>query len=103
MVPVTSKAVPSSLFILASSVFKSLQYLTSALAQGGEAGHLFRLTCSIVLQGGRNTANKYHWRVWGVLAVSATLLATLGLPLLTVCVLSQSTLLRLQVALPGTV
>ena len=29
--------------------------------------------------------------------------ATLGLPPLTVCVLSQSTLLRLQVALPGTV
>ena len=29
--------------------------------------------------------------------------ATLGLPLLTVCVLSLSTLLRLQVALPGTV
>ena len=29
--------------------------------------------------------------------------ATLGLPLLTVCVLSQSTLLSLQVALPGTV
>ena len=29
----------------------------------------FRLTCSVVLWGGRNTANKYHWRVWGVLAV----------------------------------
>ena len=28
--------------------------------------------------------------------------ATLGLPLLTACMLSQSTLLRLQVALPGT-
>ena len=27
------------------------------------------LACSIVLWGGRNTANKYHWRVWGVLAV----------------------------------
>ena len=37
---------------------------------GGEGGHLFRLTCSIVLQGGRNTANKYHWHVWGVLTVS---------------------------------
>ena len=35
----------------------------------GEGGHLFRLTCSTVLRGGRNTANKYHWRVWGVLAV----------------------------------
>ena len=30
----------------------------------------FRLTCSVVLWGGRNTANKYHWCVWGVLAVS---------------------------------
>ena len=29
-----------------------------------------RLTCSVVLWGGRNTANKYHWRVWGVLTVS---------------------------------
>ena len=37
---------------------------------GGEGGHLFRLICSIVLWGGRNTANKYHWHVWGVLAVS---------------------------------
>ena len=30
----------------------------------------FRLTCSVVLWGGRNTANKYHWRLWGVLPVS---------------------------------
>ena len=29
----------------------------------------FRLTCSVVLWGGRNTANKYHWHVWGVLTV----------------------------------
>ena len=36
----------------------------------GEGGHLFRLTCSIVLQGGMNTANKCHWYVWGVLTVS---------------------------------
>ena len=62
--------VPYSLFILASSVCKSPQYLTSALTQGGKRGHLFRLTCSVVLRGGRNTANKYHWRVWGALAVS---------------------------------
>ena len=32
-----------------------------------------------------------------------SVLATLGLPLLTACVLSLSTLIRLQVALPGTV
>ena len=30
----------------------------------------FMLSCSVMLWGGRNTANKYHWRVWGVLAVS---------------------------------
>lgn len=59
-----------SLFILASSVFRSLQCLISALTQRGKGGHLFRLICSGVLWGGRNTANKYHWRVWGVLAVS---------------------------------
>ena len=64
---VTSKAVPS---VLASSVCWSLQCLISALTQGGSGGHLFRLTCSVVKWGGRNTANKYHWRVWGVLSVS---------------------------------
>ena len=57
------------LFILASSVCKSLQCLISALTQRVESGHLFRLTCSAVLWGGRKTTNKYHWRVWGVLAV----------------------------------
>ena len=60
----------SLFFILSSSVCKSLQYLTSTLPQGGEGGHLFRITCSIVLWGGRNTANRYHWCVQGVLAVS---------------------------------
>ena len=67
--PVPSLVVPSSLFLLVSSVCKSLQYLTSTLTQRGESGNLFRLTCSVVLQGGRKTANKYHWQVWGVLAV----------------------------------
>ena len=37
------------LFILASFVCKSLQYLTSTLTQGGEGGHLFRLPYSVVL------------------------------------------------------
>ena len=46
----------SLFFILASSVCKSLQCLISTLTQGGEGGHLFRLTCSVVLWGGRNTA-----------------------------------------------
>ena len=58
------------MFILASSICKSLQCLISALTQGGGGGHLFRLTCSVVLWGGRNSAKKYHWLVWGVLAVS---------------------------------
>ena len=60
------------MFILASSVCKSLQYLTSTLTQGGKGGYLFRLTCTIVLRGGRNTAYRYHWRVWGVLTVSGS-------------------------------
>ena len=57
------------LFILASSVCWSLQCLISTLTQGGSGGHFFRLTCSVVLWGGRNTANKYHWCVWGALTV----------------------------------
>ena len=52
----------SLFFILASSVCKSFQCLISALTQGGKGGHLFRLT-SVVLWGGRDTANKYRWRV----------------------------------------
>ena len=48
----------------------SLQCLISALTQGGGGGHFFRLTCSVVMWGGRNTANKHHRRVWGVLAAS---------------------------------
>ena len=40
------------LFILASTFCWSLQCLISALTQGGKGGHLFRLTCSIVVQGG---------------------------------------------------
>ena len=51
------------LFILTSSVFKSLQCLISALTQEGKSGHLFRFTCSVVLWGGRKTAKKYHWHV----------------------------------------
>ena len=61
--------VPSSSFTLASSVCKFHQCLISTLTQGGEDGHLFRLTCSVVLWGGRNNANKYHWCVWGLLTV----------------------------------
>ena len=88
----------SLLFILASSVCKSLQGLILPLTQGGEGGHLFRLTCSVVLWGGRDTANKYHWCVWGVLAVYGPHWVC---PSSWQCVLSQSTLLGLQVALQG--
>ena len=56
------------LFILAS-VYWSLQCLISTLTPGGNGGHLFRLTCSVMLWGGKNTANKYYWHVWGVLTV----------------------------------
>ena len=90
--------VPSSLFILASSVCKSLQCLISALTQGGEGGHLFRLTCSLALWGGRNTANKYHWHVGGMLAVYGPHWAC---PSSQWHVLSGSTLFRLQVVLQG--
>ena len=79
-------------------LFASLSCLISALTQGGEGGHLFRLTCSVVLWGGRNTANKYYWHVWGS---ARSLWTTVGLPPFTACVLSRSTLLRLQVALQG--
>ena len=48
---------------------KSLQCLISALTQVGGGGLLFRFPCSVVLWGGRGTANKYHWRVWRVLTV----------------------------------
>ena len=85
------------MFILASSVCKPLQCLISTLTQGGKGGHLFRLTCSVVLWGGRSPADKSHWRVWGARSVWATL----GLPPLMACVLSWSTLPRLQVALQG--
>ena len=51
---------------MASSVCWSLQCLISALTQGSGGSHFFRLTCSVVLWGGRNTANKYHWRVLAV-------------------------------------
>ena len=57
-----------SLFILASSVCWSLQCVISALTQGAWWWSLFyRLACSVVLWGGRNPANKYHWRVFTVI------------------------------------
>ena len=58
---------------------------------------MFRFACSVTLWGGRGTANKYHWRVWGALAV----FRHTGFAPIAACVLSPSTLLRLQAALQG--
>ena len=88
----------SLLFVSASSVCKSLQCLISALTQADEGGHLFRLTCSFVLWGGRDTANKYRWCMWGVLAVYGPHWVC---PSSRQRVLPGSPLLRLQGALQG--
>ena len=64
----------------------------------GKSGNLFRLTCSVVLWGQRDTAKKYCWCVWRVLTVYGPHW---------VChsprqsVLPRSALLRLQGALQG--
>ena len=41
---------PSALFILASSVWKTLQCLISTPMQGGEVSHLFRLACLLCFE-----------------------------------------------------
>ena len=58
---------------------------------------MLRFACSVVLWGGRGTADKCHWRVWGILAV----FRPHWVCPCSRCVLSLSTLLRLQVALQG--
>ena len=83
------------LFILASSVCTPLQCLISTLIQGGKGGHLFRLTFSVLLWGVRKQRSLAY--VGSAHAVSVTQ----GLPPLTACMLSRSTLLMLQVALQG--
>ena len=75
---------------------KSLQGLFLPLTQRGEGGHLYRLTCSVVLWGGRDTANRYHWHVWRVLAVDGPHWVCHSPRC---CVLPRSTLLSLQGAL----
>ena len=91
---ITYKAVP---FLYLPSVCKYPQCLISALTQAGGGGLLFRFAGSVVLQGGRGTADKILLRVGSTRSVPATL----GLPLTGVSVLSPSTLLRLQAALWG--
>ena len=81
-----------------SSVCKSLQCLISTLTQGGKGGHLFRLTCSVLLWGGRDAANKENCHILGVLALYGPHWVCHSLRR---CVLSGSTLLRLQGTLQG--
>ena len=51
---------------LFASLF-SVEFLP--LTRGVEGGHLFRLTCSVVLRRGSNSANKYCWHMRVALAV----------------------------------
>ena len=60
---------PLLCLFFSSFICKSLQCLISSLTWGCKGEHLFSLTCSAVLWGGRDTANKYRWLVWGVLTV----------------------------------
>ena len=52
-----------------ATVCRSLRCLISALTQADRGGLLFRFACSVVLWGGRGTADKYHWHVWGAVTV----------------------------------
>ena len=61
---------------------------------------MFRFAGSVVLWGGRGTADKCHWPVWGALTVFRPHWVC---PRSWVCVLSPSTLLRLPAALYGVV
>jgi len=88
----------SLFFILTSFVCKSPHYLISTLTQEDERGHLLRLTSSVVLCRGRDTANKYQWHVWGVLTVYGAFWVC---PSSWQYMLPMSTLLRLQGALQG--
>ena len=74
--PVTSKMVPFSLFILVSSVCKSLQCLISALTRGGKGGHLFRLTVQLCWGEGGNLQTN----ITGMLGSVCSAWTMLGLP-----------------------
>ena len=73
----------------ASSVCWSLQCLISTLTQGGGGGHFFQVHLFSVAVGREEHCNQI------TLACALSVSATLGLPLLTECVLSLFTLLRL--------
>ena len=86
------------LFVLASSVCWSLQCLIYTLTQGGSGGPFFQVHLF-----SRAVGREERCKQISLVSVGTAhnVSATLGLPLLTVCVLSQSTLLRLLVALQG--
>ena len=52
-----------------ASVCRCLQCLISTLTQVGRGGLLFRFACSVVLWGGRGSADKCHWCVCGAFTV----------------------------------
>ena len=66
IVPVTSKVVSSVYFSLFCLLVSSVSNFCSE-PRWAVVVTFFRLTCSVVLWGGRNTANKYHWRVFTVI------------------------------------
>ena len=67
---------PPSLFILVSSVCKSLQCLISALTRGGKGGHLFRLTVQLCWGEGGNLQTN----ITGMLGSVCSAWTMLGLP-----------------------
>ena len=64
--PVTSKVVPSVYFSFSCLLVSSVSNFCPD-TRGVVVITFFRLTCSVVLWGGRNTANKYHWCVLTVI------------------------------------
>ena len=64
--PVTSKVVPSVYFSFSCLLVSSVSNFCPDTS-GVVVITFFRLTCSVVLWGGRNTANKYHWCVLTVI------------------------------------
>ena len=66
LAPVISKAVPSVYFRFFCLLVSSVSNFHPD-TRWGVVVTFFRLTCSVVLWGGRNSANKYHWRVLTVI------------------------------------
>ena len=92
--PATSEAVP---FVYLASVCRSLQCLISALTRAGGGGLLFRFAWSVVLWG----RGALQTRVTGLCGEHLQCSGYNGFAPAHGCVLSPSTLLRLQAALQG--